>query len=348
MDPISQGALGALVAQSTSNPGRLGKAAAIAALAAMAPDLDVLIQSEADPLLALEYHRHFTHSVFFAPVGGLLCAGVFYLLLGKLWSLRFSEVAIWSVLGFFTHGPLDLCTSYGTSLLWPMSNQRLSLDLVSVIDPLVTGPMLLATLLAAWTSRRWIAVVGLSWLACYLSIGALQQSRVESVARETAQSRGHQASFLRVMPTLGNLLVWRTVYEHNGNFFVDGVGAGPSGTLRWSGGSVPVADPRISWPGVAVDGQSWEDVQRFAHFTQGYMGFLPASQEYRVGDIRYAAIPNDLQPLWGIVVQPDAALTAHVDSFAPSPGGIVRLSSLWRLIQQTWAGNPITDDPASE
>ena len=33
-----------------------------AAVAAMAPDLDALIQSSADPLLYLEYHRQFTHA----------------------------------------------------------------------------------------------------------------------------------------------------------------------------------------------------------------------------------------------------------------------------------------------
>ncbi len=348
MDPISQGALGALAAQSVSDPARLGKAAVIGALAAMAPDIDIFIQSSADPVLAWEYHRHFTHSLFFAPLGGLLCAGLFYLLLGRLWALRFSEVLIWSVAGFVTHGPLDLCTSYGTSLLWPVSDHRLSLDLVSVIDPLVTVPLLIATVFAARTSRRWIAVTGLIWLLVYLFVGAIQQNRVETVAIETARSRGHQGNYLRTLPTLGNLLVWRTVYEHNGQFYIDGVGAGPLGTVRWTGETVPVADPRISWAGVAPDSQSWKDIQRFAHFSQGYMGYLPANGEYRVGDVRYAATPTETETLWGIVVQTDAAPTDHVGRFEPSSGGIVRLANLWQQIQKTWSASGTTATAPSE
>ena len=44
----------------------------LGALAGAAPDLDVLIRSETDPLLALQYHRHFTHALLIAPLIGLL------------------------------------------------------------------------------------------------------------------------------------------------------------------------------------------------------------------------------------------------------------------------------------
>src|SRR5690606_29471703 len=49
----------------------------LGALGGMAPDLDVIIRSASDPLLALEYHRHFTHSLAFIPIGGLLVAAPF-------------------------------------------------------------------------------------------------------------------------------------------------------------------------------------------------------------------------------------------------------------------------------
>ena len=40
----------------------------------MAADLDVLMQSSNDPILFLEYHRQFTHSLFFIPIGSLIVA----------------------------------------------------------------------------------------------------------------------------------------------------------------------------------------------------------------------------------------------------------------------------------
>ena len=68
MDPISQGIVGAVCAR-TARPGLSGDTLLLGALAGMAPDLDVLIRSGTDPLLFLEYHRQFTHSIAFAPIG---------------------------------------------------------------------------------------------------------------------------------------------------------------------------------------------------------------------------------------------------------------------------------------
>jgi len=73
MDPFTQGIVGGLAAQSAAGRVQLVKAAAIGALGGMAPDLDIFIASSHDPLLYLEFHRHFTHSLLFIPIGGMLC-----------------------------------------------------------------------------------------------------------------------------------------------------------------------------------------------------------------------------------------------------------------------------------
>ena len=64
MDPLSQAVLGVSLSQSVArNRSQLRQAFWIGALSGMAPDLDILIRSAADPLLFLEYHRQFTHSL---------------------------------------------------------------------------------------------------------------------------------------------------------------------------------------------------------------------------------------------------------------------------------------------
>ena len=68
MDPISQGTVGAAFAQSTANKSNIIKIGIIGFLAGLAPDLDVLIRSENDPILFLEYHRQFSHSLFLFPL----------------------------------------------------------------------------------------------------------------------------------------------------------------------------------------------------------------------------------------------------------------------------------------
>ena len=65
MDPISQAVVGVTAAKSQNKSNTL-LVILIAASAGMAPDLDILINSDKNPLLSVAYHRHFTHSFFYS------------------------------------------------------------------------------------------------------------------------------------------------------------------------------------------------------------------------------------------------------------------------------------------
>ena len=127
MDPISQGTVGAAFAQSSANKNNIVKISVIGFIAGMAPDLDVFIRSSTDPILFLEYHRQFTHSLFFIPFGALMVTFFLYPLFRKTMSLK--TVYLASFLGYATHGLIDACTSYGTLLFWPFSNERVTWNL---------------------------------------------------------------------------------------------------------------------------------------------------------------------------------------------------------------------------
>ncbi len=64
MDLLTQGLLGSAMALSASRPLESRQAGLIGLLAGIAADVDFFISSSTDPLLNLEYHRHFTHSIF--------------------------------------------------------------------------------------------------------------------------------------------------------------------------------------------------------------------------------------------------------------------------------------------
>ena len=70
MDVLTQGLLGSAVAQTAAKPDEIRKAGLIGILAGLSADLDYFISSTSDPLLNLEFHRHFTHSLFFTPFAG--------------------------------------------------------------------------------------------------------------------------------------------------------------------------------------------------------------------------------------------------------------------------------------
>ena len=54
MDPLSQGVVGAVVPQSFAQKNTLFWATVIGFLSGLAPDLDIFIRSDIDPLLFLE------------------------------------------------------------------------------------------------------------------------------------------------------------------------------------------------------------------------------------------------------------------------------------------------------
>jgi inner membrane protein len=307
----------------------------LGALAGAAPDLDALIRSEADPLLALEYHRHFTHSIFIAPLIGLLVAGLFKgLFFRKSWPFR--RLALFGVAGALTHGLLDACTSYGTLLYWPIHGHRESWDIISIIDPLFTVPLFLMTVVAFALRRPRYARIAVGLCGIYLCLGAYQRSQAVDYARALSESRGHRPEALTVRPSLANIVLWRLVYRTEDRYFVDAVR------------TVPFTDP-VHYPGAQVEafgrasaqrelpsGSTLaEDVERFRFFSQGYLYRYPKQPDV-VGDLRYAMFPDSIQPLWGIRLKPDR-LDTHVslEYFRdPSPRALDRL---WRMIQ----GKPV-------
>ena len=122
MDPFSQGLLMTLYLELLARGGSEKPALICGFIGGLAPDLDILIRSSTDPLLSIDYHRHFSHSLFFSPLGGFLVSTLLFLLLKN--KLSYKQIYLFSFLGYFSHGILDACTSYGTVLFWPFSDFR--------------------------------------------------------------------------------------------------------------------------------------------------------------------------------------------------------------------------------
>ena len=327
MDPLTQMSVGAAAAALVSKRGDARLALVVGALAGGAPDLDVLIRSDADPLLALEYHRHFTHALIMAPLIGFAVAGLFKIIFfWKRWPLK--SLALFGVIGSMTHGMIDACTSYGTLLYWPFSFHRESWDIISIIDPLFTLPLVGLLLLCFLFRKPVFAQTAVVLCLVYLSLGIFQRSQAAAFAVNLAEQRGHQAEELSVRPSLANIVLWRIVYRSGQDYFVDAVW-----TLPWAepklyqGASVPVyeKDEAIS-EGTVLD----RDIDRFDFFSQGYLYRFDRDPQV-VGDLRYAMFPDSTVPLWGIRVdagEPNEHVT--LEYFRdPSQGALDRL---WAMV----------------
>jgi inner membrane protein len=294
MDPLTHGLLGAVSARAVFGD-RLPKGGAIVAgLAAMAPDLDLFINPSSDPTAIWINHRNFTHGLPFVPVGAALSALPF------LAFKRFREPVVFgaTLVAYFTHPILDACTSYGTQLFRPFTDTRVAWDLVSVIDPFFTVPLLAGLLWSVYRRTRGLGI--LLFIAAYFIFCGWQHARALTAQSQLASERGTAVERGRVMPMLFSPLLWRSVYISNGRIFADGVRLLPfkRGGVR-EGGQISRATPLP-----AAVGNKPESIRAFKvldWFADGYVSAsTDTSSHLLAGDQRFAINTGSTTPLWGL------------------------------------------------
>jgi inner membrane protein len=308
MDPLSQAVVGASLSQSFARKNEFKAATLAGLLGGLLPDMDVLIKSKSDPLLSIEYHRHFTHSLFFVPVLALVVAAFLFYFYKR--QSPFKRLYFYSFLGVLTHGLLDACTSYGTQLFWPLSNMRVAWNNVAIIDPLFTLPVLGLIIWACFKCNVRVARASFIYLVLYLLLGVYQRDSALSELRALAQSRNHEPVRITVKPSIGNNFLFRSIYETpEGVFYVDAIRSLPWSKKVYEGASAERFYPDSL--SVSEDSVLMKDIKRFAWFSDDYL-VLKEGVPKIVGDLRYSSIPNSLDFLWGISVDEKRA-HEHVD-----------------------------------
>jgi len=300
MDPLSQGLTGAVLAQSSSSEKEVRYATAAGMAGGMLADIDVLIASISDPLLHLDFHRHFTHSLAFIPMGGLIAALLIWPFLRN--KISFARLYLFAVLGYATAGLLDACTSYGTSLLWPFSDERIAWNIISIVDPIYTGVLLIAVGLALKSKRLAFARVGLVFGLIYLSFGLFQRERAQENLELVAAERGEQIIRSEVKPTMANLFLWRGIYQTDEQYHVDAYRVGLFAEDRfYQGETQAIFNLQRDLPEIDAQSVIAKDIKRFNHFSDGYLVW-DADKPNVIGDLRYSMLPISASPLWGIVM----------------------------------------------
>ena len=133
MDPVTHTAIGFTLAQAGAK--RLTKNWAwIIFFAGSAPDVDVLPFISGD-VNVLNWHRHFTHALFFAPLMALaVVVGVKYVLRREL---AFRGAFLLALMGVIAHDLTDFLTHRGTRILLPFSDRVFALQIESFVDPVI-------------------------------------------------------------------------------------------------------------------------------------------------------------------------------------------------------------------
>lgn len=317
MDVLTHAVMGAALAASAASLRYRGQESALAlrrsaavagAVAGVLPDADALIQSGSDALLVLDYHRHFTHALAFVPLGALVAV----LLMWPLLRLRlgFWRLYVACFVAYLAHPLLDACTSYGTHLWLPLLQRREAWNLIAVVDPLFTLLLALPLFIFLRDPKSKAVAWGLALGVTYFGVSFMQQQRGETAALALVQARGHQATQLSVKPSMGNLLLWRSLYVHDGKVQVDAFHLGPT-PRHYPGESAPLLDMAAAQALAAGDLRRLGDIERFRAFSDGFL-VLDRRHPGFVGDARYAMQPTAIAPIWGLEWRGPGAATEFV------------------------------------
>lgn len=330
MDPISQATLGATVSQSLSKKNNLIWVTIIGFFSGLLPDLDIFIKSNNDPLLFLEYHRQFTHSIVFIPIGGLISASFFYFIFKKKINLSFKKIWLFSTLGYGSHGFLDACTSYGTLLFWPFSNYRFAWNNISIIDPLFTIPTLILVFLAVVRKNLLFSKIAISWVISYLIIGFILNSFVEDTGKKLAESRKHNIEKISAKPTFGNLFLWKVIYQSENYFYTDGIRIFPSFKI-YEGVRIKKLNEKKDYPWLKKTSQQYHDIQRFKWFSDDHLAISPTNPNLII-DARYSLLPQEISGLWGIEINKNTNDKDHITFITNRSLSKNKINDLWSLI----------------
>jgi len=304
------------------------RAALFGGVAGLLPDADVFIGSANDPLLAIEYHRQFTPSLAFIPAGGLIAPLPWFV--AARYRAQWKPILAATTVGYATHGLLDACTTYGTQLFWPFSTRRTALNWISIVDPVFTLAPLIGVVLAVRARRRRPAAIALVFCLAYLGLGAWQEQRALAAQGQIAQARGHDIVRGEVFPTLGNHIVWRSLYQSGETLYANRIRVPWWGPIQWSEGTaIPALTETDLSAAALADPRVPKDFARFSWFSNGWIARAPGDADV-IGDVRYSLRTGAFDPVWGVRFHPGAAIpTEWVERSADRE---LALTELWAEI----------------
>ncbi len=195
-------------------------------------------------------------------------------------------------LAFLTHALLDACTAYGTQLFYPFSDYRVSLNVISVVDPFYTVPFAILLIAASRLYRqdplrilRTRAALIIS--TSYLLICTLHKGYVDHVFARSLEADGITATRFTTQSTPFNNLLWQGVAETDSAYFI--------GSYGLFDDQHRIADWR-RWPkevNLQELGEHDHVLRTLAWFSNGYYRITRHPEGgYRFSDLRFGTMPG--------------------------------------------------------
>jgi inner membrane protein len=168
----------------------------------------------------LNFHRGFTHSVLLIPLWAILLAWLFATISrGRYHWKQFLPICL---LSLSIHIFADIITAYGTEVLSPFSNLRLSIPTTFIIDFYFSGIILVAILSASFLKQhaRRIALSGVIVLMVYVLMQGYWMRMAVSEAYASVPTRITLDSRVAAIPQPLSPFNWKLIIETKDNYYV--------------------------------------------------------------------------------------------------------------------------------
>ncbi len=202
MDPVTHAVIGMAVSKATGNGISLTDPVSMCIIAgAMFPDIDIVLQKWGD-YVYLKNHRGLTHSIFGLAVSSVLIA----IVMGKIF--HYPDVFAlfwWSLLGCASHTAFDILNSYGAKLLWPLTNKKFSMGLLTTFDPVFFG-----SLVGFTAGTGMLQKVSLTIFLVYLAARMLLRFRAK---RDLRTEFAEDFDRIYLLPSMIGVFRWHFVLE---------------------------------------------------------------------------------------------------------------------------------------
>jgi inner membrane protein len=241
-----------------------------------------------------------------------------------------------AIAAYATHAPLDMLTSYGTPIFWPVDFTRISLDIMPIIDPIFTLILLIGMIAMTIRRSNMLGRLTLLIVGLYIAFAATQHNRALNAQLALSEHRSNKPDIVRVMPTPGNVLVWNSVYLASGTIYTDLIRvpltSEKARIIEGKQFEVLKKERLYKRHKITEESRVAQDIVNFEWFAGGLVAPLDRKNNNELADMRYTIQWMNNAPLWTIKVdfaKPDepAELVFHKTDRKEA------LNKLWELVK---------------
>ena len=164
----------------------------------------------------------------------------------------------------------------------------------------------------------------------YQSIAYNQKHRAEDIISQHAINLGHDIESIEAKPSFANIIVLKVIYSDYYKYYVNAIRLGISHTI-YEGESIRKINIKNDYPWLKSKSQQARDLERFRWFSNGYLG-VDKNNKNIIYDIRFSAIPNETEGLWGIELDSNKSENDHISYITNRKKNINRYPILLNMI----------------